>query len=173
LFVGSRSDANLVGIVWFLELVLPLIRTALPDVRLRIHGSIVSSLQQVAPQFLESEAMILTGTAADMDEVYASAKVVICPVRHGTGMKIKMVEAMAYGKAIVATSKAAEGISADFGLECFDAPEAFAAACVTLLADERARLRNQGHARATFARDHQHRRLGEGLAGLLKQLGVV
>lgn len=174
LFVGSRSDANLVGIVWFLERCFPLIKATLPDVRLRIHGSIVSSLrlQQLASQFLNSRTLILTGTAEDMDEVYASAKVVICPLRHGTGMKIKMVEAMAYGKAIVATSKATEGIATDLGVECFDAPEAFAAACVHLLNDEEAFTRTRHSAQATFARDHDHARLGEKLAGLLRQLDI-
>ena len=46
----------------------------------------------------------------DLDRHYAAAAVVVCPIEIGTGVKIKMLEAIRYGKAVVATESAAEGL---------------------------------------------------------------
>lgn len=174
LFVGSRSDANIAGLKWFWEQCWPLIIAARSDVRLRIHGAVggMSYGQQIASETGSRGRVVFTAPVESMDEVYASARVVVCPIRHGTGMKIKVIEAMAYGKAIVATSKAAEGIALDLGLEVFDTPEAFADACLHLLNDADARAESQRCAEATFARDHAHARLREKLARLLEELSI-
>lgn len=169
LFVGSRSDANIVGITWFLSCCLPQVIAALPQVRLRIHGAITEmpDLRHLVAKLKNGANITMSGPSEGMDDVYASARVVICPIRHGTGMKIKLIEAMAYGKAIVATSKALEGIATDLGLEAIDAPSAFAEACVRLMDDVNARRRSEQSALATFARDHEHTRLVERLASVL------
>ena len=174
LFVGSRSDANIAGITWFLQSCFPLITVAHPDVRLRIHGAIseMPALRDLVLQAPNRGNITLTGPANSMDEVYASARVVVCPIRHGTGMKIKMIEAMAYGKAIVATSKAGEGIATDLGLAFVDTPDLFAAACLRTIADTDALLRAEQAALATFARDHEHAQLANRLTQLLGDLGV-
>ena len=169
LFVGSRSDANIVGITWFLRDCFPRIIAALPHVRLRIHGAITAmpDLKQLVAELEDGANITLSGPSEGMDDVYASARVVICPIRHGTGMKIKVIEAMAYGKAIVATSSALEGIATDLGLEAIDAPLAFAEASVRLINDVDARRRCEQSALATFARDHEHAQLAERLARVL------
>ncbi len=174
LFVGARSDANITGITWFLQDCFPLLAIALPQVKLRIHGAVTEmlALKQLVAQLPDSWNITLTGPTAAMDDVYASARVVICPIQHGTGMKIKMIEAMAHGMAIVATNKAGEGIATDLGLAFVDAPEAFAKACRLFIDDPRARARSEQTARATFARDHEHAQLVERLAGVLGELGI-
>lgn len=174
LFVGARSDANIAGITWFLQDCFPLITATLPQVRLRIHGAVTEMppLTQLMARLPESGNITMTGPSAAMDDVYASARVVICPIRHGTGMKIKMIEAMAYGMAIVATGKAGEGIATDLGLAFADEPEAFAEACRRLIEDPRARARSEQAARATFARDHEYAQLGDRLARALAELGI-
>jgi succinoglycan biosynthesis protein ExoO len=50
------------------------------------------------------------GEIADLQSEYASAAVVVCPIEVGTGAKMKMLEALRFGKAIVATKCAAEGL---------------------------------------------------------------
>ncbi len=175
LFVGSRSDANIAGICWFLEHCFSRIVAALPHVRLRIHGSITAmpKLTQLVAQLPDCWHITSTGPAESMDEVYASTRIVICPIRHGTGMKIKMIEAMAYGKAIVATSKAGEGLATDLGLEFFDAAADFAETCVRLLNDPDARHRSEQNALATFARDHEQSQLDQKIARILDELQLV
>jgi glycosyltransferase involved in cell wall biosynthesis len=162
LYVGSRSDANVAGIVWFLEKCFPQIVSELPLVRLLIQGTIINTpyLKAGSASILSGHHITLSGPVENLDSVYAAAKVVICPVLHGTGMKIKMVEAMAYGQAIIATSKAAEGIATDLGLETYDEPAAFVSACVSTLNDPRIIAKRRSIAVATFNRDHAHARLG-------------
>jgi glycosyltransferase involved in cell wall biosynthesis len=174
LFVGSRSDANIAGITWFLRECFPRIAAALPRVRLRIHGTITEmpDLTQLVARLQNGANVAMSGPSESMDDVYASARAVICPIRHGTGMKIKLIEAMAHGKAIVATSKAAEGIATDLGLEFFDAPEDFAEACVRVLDDADLRERSERNALATFTRDHEHAQAAARLASVLGELRI-
>lgn len=173
LYVGSRSDANVAGIVWFLEKCFPSIVYELPLVRLLIQGSIINApyLKAGAGSLPNGANITLTGTVPSLASVYASARLVICPVLHGTGMKIKMVEAMAYGMPIVATSKAAEGIAQDLGLDTHDGPEGFAMACIEALGDDSAMSRLARASRATFARDHSPEVLRSRMAEVLDRCG--
>src|SRR5207249_8686075 len=65
------------------------------------------------------------------------SRVVCCPIRHGGGTRVKIIEAAAHAKAIVATRLAAEGLNFEDGREIIlrDAPAELAAACVRLLGD--------------------------------------
>lgn len=172
LYVGSRSDANIVGLLWFLEKCFPTIVAALPRVRLLIQGAIVSmpDLQEALEGMRARENITLSAPIESLEHVYASAKLVVCPVLHGTGMKIKMVEAMAYGHAVVATSKAVEGIATEFGLEVYDRPEDFSAACVRMLRDPETLARNQEISRSTILRDHCFERLIERMTAVIARI---
>ena len=173
LFVGSRSDANFAGITWFLRQCFPRIVAAHPRVRLRIHGAITEMPEvKLLIGQLDSANVITSGPSESMDEVYTSARVVICPIRHGTGMKIKMIEAMAFGKAIVTTSMAAEGIATDSGVELFDSPEDFANACLRLIESADRRLLAEKISIATFLRDHEHNGAVARLSKLLRELRI-
>jgi succinoglycan biosynthesis protein ExoO len=68
---------------------------------------------------------------------YEAAAVVVCPMTVGTGLKIKMVEALRLGKAVVATSAAAEGFPVTENAAWITVPSlpACAEAVVTLLSD--------------------------------------
>lgn len=171
LYVGSRSDANVAGIKWFLEQCFPGIVAEIPLVKLLIQGTIINApYLKGGPSTLKHGTNItLSGPVEDLASIYSSAKLVICPVLHGTGMKIKMVEAMAYGQAIVATSKAAEGIATDLGLQTHDDTGEFSAACVETLIDPGALERRRLVSRAIFERDHAHTQLASKLRALLEQ----
>jgi glycosyltransferase involved in cell wall biosynthesis len=54
----------------------------------------------------------LLGEIADITAAYAQAQVVLNPLRFGTGLKIKSVEALSYGRPLVTTSVGAEGLGA-------------------------------------------------------------
>jgi len=78
-----------------------------------------------------------------MSPHYDAASVVVAPIRLGAGSRLKIPEALVRGKAVVASSIAAEGFGLRPGIdiEIADTPEAFAAACARLLADPAARAR--------------------------------
>lgn len=75
----------------------------IPRARLQIVGAIADKLQD--PPGIEA-----IGTVDDIYHYYESAAVVVCPLAVGTGLKIKMVEALRLGKAVVATEVATEGL---------------------------------------------------------------
>jgi glycosyltransferase involved in cell wall biosynthesis len=169
LYVGSRSEANIVGLRWFIEQCVPRIVAQLPSVRILIQGAIVDMpvLHEVLDRSQSRKNITLSGPADSLEDVYASAKLVVCPVLHGTGMKIKMVEAMSYGHAVVATSKAAEGIATDLGLQTYDTSEDFSDACIRHLSDPDMLARSRIVSRATFSRDHDHKQLIEQIAAVV------
>jgi succinoglycan biosynthesis protein ExoO len=54
--------------------------------------------------------IVRRGVVPEVADIYAGPAVVVCPVWAGSGLKIKMVEALAHGKAVVATPVAAQGL---------------------------------------------------------------
>ncbi|MFN3746399.1 MAG: glycosyltransferase [Hyphomicrobiaceae bacterium] len=138
LFVGSNTAPNVIGMKWFLQFVWPTIRRELPDCRLRVAGSVASGFLDAAP----GAGVSFLGMVADLDPLYAEAGVVISPLTVGSGLKIKLIEALGQGKAIVATSVTTEGCE-DAVIEAIcqrDDAGAFADAVVQLLTDGALRL---------------------------------
>ena len=88
-------------------------------------------------QALVRPGVELTGFVSDLRPHLAQAAAVVVPLRLGGGTRLKIVEGMAMGKAIVSTSLGAEGIDAvpnrDLLIE--NEPAAFANAVNRLLAD--------------------------------------
>lgn len=107
LFVGSRAQHNVEGICRFIEDQWPIVLASIPQARLRIVGSVCEllpeSLRQVSNVFY-------AGVVENLAEEYARASIVINPLRFGSGLKIKSVEALAHGKAMVSTPLGIEGM---------------------------------------------------------------
>lgn len=147
-FNGSLTyDANYDAMAWFLTEVYPLLRAARPEVSLTITGSFDKVDLANLPL---DESIRLTGYVNDVRGHVAQAMIAIAPIRQGGGTRIKILEAMALGTPVVATTKGAEGLDALDGehLLLADTPECFASAVIDLIgnADERARLaRNARH----------------------------
>ncbi len=149
LFVGTLFwEANVQAVRWFHQLVLPAIRTAVPGARFAIVG------RQPVPTVLalaDGVSCTVHGDVPDIRPFYESAAVVVAPIWLGSGTKLKVLEALALGRALVATSIAVEGIDLRPGIDfaLADTPEAFADTCAHLLADADARrqLAEQGRAR--------------------------
>lgn len=133
-FFGLLSYApNVDGVIYFVQEIWPRIAEAHPEARLKIVGAKPPrSLQNLAGPRVE-----LTGFVPDLRLHLASAAAVVVPLRLGGGTRLKIVEAMAMGKAIVSTTLGAEGIDATPGRDLLieDQPEAFADAVNTLLGD--------------------------------------
>lgn len=77
------------------------------------------------------------GFVDDLESLYRRSRIVVVPIFAGSGTRIKIIEAAAYGKPVVSTTIGAEGLEMRDGHELLvrDTPDAFAAACVRLLED--------------------------------------
>jgi glycosyltransferase involved in cell wall biosynthesis len=133
-FFGHLSyTPNVDGAIHFVQDIWPLIAEAHREARFKIiGGSPPRSIQLLAGPRVE-----LTGFVPDLRPHLAAAAAVVVPLRLGGGTRLKIVEAMAMGKAIVSTALGAEGIQAEPGRDILiaDTPEAFAGAVNRLLAE--------------------------------------
>lgn len=165
-FVGSNSEGNRTGLVWFFDNVWPLIKEQEPSCTLKIVGRVsVNSDVRKARSNLPDGVRSFT-YIPNAAEMYYDAKVVICPLVKGTGMKIKLVEAMSFGMPIVATSVALEGTAMDVEGEAFDTPEAFATECLRCLSDEEYLDRRADLAKARFSATHTEDHYAERLRAI-------
>ena len=141
LFVGSLEYwPNEDAVTWFVREILPRVRSRHPDVRFVMVGARPGEAVRALHNGTD---VVVAGSVPDLEPYYRRAALVVVPMRLGGGTRIKVLEALAYGKAVVATSVGAEGLSLAPGeaLEIADGPEAFADACVRLLGDAGARRR--------------------------------
>jgi glycosyltransferase involved in cell wall biosynthesis len=153
IFVGALEyEPNVDAVRWFATDVLPRIWAARPEVRLIVAG--FGSGHEVR-DVLEDPRCTLLESPPSLAPLYARASVVVAPVRMGGGTRIKILEALAYGRATVSTRFAAEGLGLRGGedLEFADTPQSMAARCLVLLGD-----REKRHALAVTGRAHVMRR---------------
>lgn len=137
LFVGSNTLPNLDGIKWFLDEVWPAVLRQFPSARLKIAGSCCGDLSNGLAN------VSLLGRVDDLAAAYGEAGIVISPLRLGSGLKIKLVEALGHGKAIIATETTLQGVGAlvSGAVIQADKAEAFIEGIGSLLLDRDARLR--------------------------------
>lgn len=116
---------NAEGARWFVEQVWPMVRSQRPDARLTIAG----------PGGERFEHGV--GFVDDLTELYASADVAIAPILHGSGTRIKILDAWARRVPVVATDMAIGGLGAVDREHALieDRPGHFADAVVQLLGD--------------------------------------
>jgi sugar transferase (PEP-CTERM/EpsH1 system associated) len=149
-FTGKMDfRPNVDAVLWFAQEVLPLIRREAPQVRFWVVGKDphprLSSLSR-------DPAVVLTGRVDDVRPYIAGAAVYAIPLRIGGGTRLKVLEAMAMGKAIVSTALGCEGFDLVPGqdLVIANTPAEFATAVLTLLHDPERRER-LGRAARRFA----------------------
>lgn len=149
LFVGSNIAPNRNALEFLLQSVWPTVRAQVPGATLVIAGSVGLAL---APDersaTLASLGVEILGKVPSLRAEYARAAVCLVPLLLGTGIKIKLLEALSFGKAIVSTPIGVEGLEAwvsDTLCIAGDGP-AFAAALIALLTDENLRRRQEAAA---------------------------
>lgn len=101
-FVGGNSEANYAAINWFIYNVWSSLKY-LP-VRLNVYGSVCERLQSSV------KGLILHGLVPNLEVAYRQCDIMINPMIHGGGIKIKSVEALAYGKPLISSPEGAVGI---------------------------------------------------------------
>lgn len=102
LFIGSAFYANIYGITWFIEEVLPYI-----EGKLVLIGKGMEILKE---KFLNNEKLEIKGTVENIAKYYYEENIIISPIFHGSGIKTKTIEALMYNKTIIGTKEAFVGI---------------------------------------------------------------
>ncbi len=130
--LGSNNRPNQHGLEWFVADVWPLVLREVPGARLRVHGPLAHTAACAGP------AVEAAGIVDDVREAYAAARVVVNPVRAGSGLKIKTVEALAHARPLVTTSVGADGLEDAAGRAFLVGDEAkeFASHCVRVLRED-------------------------------------
>jgi glycosyltransferase involved in cell wall biosynthesis len=135
LFVGLMNyQPNEDAACFFAREVLPSIHIECPSARFMIVGRSPSAAVR---ELHDGNKIVVTGTVSDVEPYLRKACVVVAPLRVGGGTRIKILEAMAHGRPVVATSIGAEGLEVEPGkhLLIADTATELADACVRLLRD--------------------------------------
>src|SRR5262249_190770 len=116
----------------------------------------------------------VTGFIREIQPYLHSAMVYIAPLRIARGVQNKVLEAMAAGKAIVATSEVAAGFRVRPGAELLvaDTPQSFADAVLDIIRDRNLRQRLGEEARLFVESEHDWSPLLQRLVGLVETVGA-
>lgn len=170
-FVG-RMDyvANHDAMVFFCRSVLPRVWRSVPKTRLYIVGHEPSRAIQ---RLSRDPRIVVTGSVPDVAEFVARATVFVAPLRYGSGTRLKILEAMAMAKAVVATPLGCEGIDARPGEEIVvaESPKDQARALVELLRDRVRREEIGQRGRELVLRKYTWAQIGSRLLELYRELG--
>jgi len=171
LFVGNFvHPPNVDAAVWLTKRILPQVWTRHPKAVLQLVGA--------APPFsvrrLATSRVLVTGTVPDVAPYLTAATVVLAPLRMGGGIRIKVMDALALGKAVVATPLAAEGLGVSDGQELLmaEGEQAFADAVSRTLSDAQLRQSLSQNARRWAARFGEPARVGAAFERLYESLSL-
>jgi polysaccharide biosynthesis protein PslH len=150
--LGSMDwQPNLEGIEWFISNVWPLVITKNKSVKLHLAG-------RNMPAGLLAKtgnSIIVEGAVESPAHYMAARQVMVVPLFSGSGVRVKIIEGMALGKAIVATPVAIEGIDVTNAQNILiaDTAQAFANAILTLL-ESQDKINTMGQNAAHFIDEH-------------------
>ncbi len=152
LFIGTNNPSNVDAAQYLLGEILPLVRQRLPDAEVVLVGKICEAVG-------DAPGCRKLGVVLNLADAYHGARMVVNPVRFGTGLKIKNIEALGYCSPLVTTDVGAEGMEDGIGSAFLvgNGAQALADALVAIATEHglEARLRAGGRAYAeTWNRKH-------------------
>lgn len=169
-FTGAMGwQPNAEAMIYFCREILPAVRAHFPDVRLSIVG------MQPPPEVValgQQPNIEVTGFVPDVRPYIAGATLYIAPLLLGSGTRLKILEAMAMGKAVISTTIGAEGLEVTNGrhLMIADTPADFAARICELLADPAQRQALGQAGRALVEACYDWRAVAANLDGVYRQV---
>lgn len=137
LFVGTLAwPPNAGAVNYWLEAIWPRVKARRPDATCVVVGRGESGL---ARRWERTAGVRFTGWVADVEPWFRSSRVMVVPVRAGSGMRVKILDAFVRGVPVVTTQIGIEGIEAQHGVHALiaDEPGAFASEVIRLLDDRR------------------------------------
>ncbi|HKK39207.1 MAG TPA: glycosyltransferase [Cryomorphaceae bacterium] len=118
LFVGTLTwEANIDGLIWFLDKVYPAVLKLHPDIRFYIVGK--NPDQRLVSRAKNIDSVELTGFVEDLEPYFKKARAFVIPLRFGSGIKVKLLNAMYRGIPIVTTPIGTEGLDVVSGRDLF------------------------------------------------------
>ncbi len=157
-YVATDNPHNRTASKWFFDHVYPLLPLS---IKIRIVGSIGSCIPENLPN------VTCVDYVEDLHLVYKQTKIAICPMLTGTGIKVKIVEALAYGIPVVCNERGLDGLPAKSNNGCLVTNNAatFANYMEQLLEDEPLyhQLSNEGImlVRENFTKENMYLKLDE------------
>jgi len=179
LFIGSfRHFPNIEAYRFFTEQVWPLLRDKFPEMSLTlVAGPDPLTYWRAFTDSPAPEAdnrIRILGFVADVRPLYVEANLVIVPTTVSAGTNVKVLEAMAAGRAVVSTSSGCAGLGLLHGHSVWqaDSAEAFAAGIATLMGDPERRSQIAQAAYKHVARSFSWTAIGEKQRELVRAAGT-
>ena len=112
-YIGSLDwIPNIEGLKWFIEEVWNDLKNNFPELSFRVAGR---NADKKLVHFLLKNNIEYLGEISDSKSIFLDNSLMIVPLFSGSGMRVKIIEGMAYGKVIISTKKGIEGINCDEG----------------------------------------------------------
>lgn len=109
LYAAGSGEFNIDAVRHFVERILPLVRSSVPAARLHIMGA----GREIRKAYGDRSDVHLLPYLDDVSEAYAGTRLVVVPLRYGTGLKIKVLESFSYGCPTVLSEAAIQGVAVD------------------------------------------------------------
>lgn|GEM_PF-4003601 len=134
---ASNNPMNIEGMKDFLKKCWPKISSEIKSVEFRIAGAVCEYLKE----FEGMERVSFLGVIADLNHEISQATILLNPTTKGTGLKIKTIESVSYGKAIVSYPSGVDGMVniEELGIEICTTEEDFTSTVIDLLKNDRRR----------------------------------
>jgi polysaccharide biosynthesis protein PslH len=170
-FVGTMNwYLNVDAMQFFLREIWPQLRARVPDATMDIVGSNPpADLTRLARSL---PGVTIHGYLPDVRPLIDSAALFVCPIRDGGGTKLKILDAFAMQKCVVAHSIACEGIDVTAGQDVVlaNTPEEFVSEISRLFQNERERVDIGAAARRLVERNYSFRQFGDQLSATIEDI---
>jgi glycosyltransferase involved in cell wall biosynthesis len=107
-FIGADSVMNLDAVIHFRDNILPLIQSQLPEFRMLFAGTIA---RKIGPLLAGIRNIEVWNQLPRLEDFYAAIGIAAVPLRHGTGVSVKAIEALSFGCPLVTTTVGIRGIA--------------------------------------------------------------
>jgi glycosyltransferase involved in cell wall biosynthesis len=153
----------------FARSILPRIRAFVPDVKLFVVGHAPPARVKALGR---EPGIEVTGYVNDILPYYRLSKVTVVPLRAGGGTRLKVLESMALGRAVVSTTVGCAGLEVCHGVHLLiaDHPQQFADCVVQLLGDDALRTELVGNARRLVEQHYDWSTIGRRLASAHREI---
>lgn len=166
---GMNWFPNRDAMIFFLKEIWPLVKKAIPDLNLTLIGY---QPPKKAVRMSKKEKIEVLGFVDDVRPYVARAVAYIVPIRVGGGTRLKILDALSCGKAVISTSIGCEGleVTPDKNILIGDSPEKFAEQVITVCADSELRRSLGREGRKLVEEKYTWRLIGEDLSKIYADL---